>query len=273
MSSTHTGAETPAATPAAPIAFRQLLPVPGGADADPAAAYAYPADLDRPWVRANMVASADGGAVGPSGRSRDLSSAPDRRIMGALRALCDVVLVGAATARVEGYGPVRVRRAWEGLREGRARTPAVAVVSRSLDLPADLLTQAPSHARTLVFTTSGAPVDRRREVAARADLVVVEGDSVAPAHIVDALAERGLYRVLTEGGPRLLAEFVAAELLDELCLTLSPHLLGSGPPRIVAGGPDAPGAPERTTGARSTPVRMAHLLEAEGSLFARYVRE
>ncbi|WDZ89011.1 dihydrofolate reductase family protein [Nocardiopsis sp. HUAS JQ3] len=269
MSSTHTGADAPAA----PIAFRQLLPVPGGADADPAAAYAYPADLDRPWVRANMVASADGGAVGPSGRSRDLSSAPDRRIMGALRALCDVVLVGAATARVEGYGPVRVRRAWEGLRGGRARTPAVAVVSRSLDLPADLLTEAPPHARTLVFTTGGAPADRRREVAARADLVVVEGDSVTPAHIVDALAERGLHRVLTEGGPHLLSEFVAAGLLDELCLTLSPHLLGAGPPRIVAGGPGAPGAPEPAAGARSTPVRMAHLLEAEGSLFARYVRE
>ncbi|PDP84446.1 hypothetical protein CQJ94_27620 [Glycomyces fuscus] len=270
MSSTHTGAEAPAA-PAAPVAFRELLPSPGGRDVDLAAAYAYPADLDRPWVRANMVASADGGAVGPSGRSRDLSSVPDRRIMGALRALCDVVLVGAATARVEGYGPVRVRRAWEGLRAGRARTPAVAVVSRSLDLPADLLTGAPPDARTLVFTTDGSPERRRREVAEHADLVVVEGASVTPAHVVDGLAERGLHRVLTEGGPHLLAEFVAAGLLDELCLTLSPHLLGPGSPRIVAGGAQAPGAPESAS-AQSTPVRMAHLLEAEGSLFARYVR-
>ncbi|WP_026122825.1 dihydrofolate reductase family protein [Nocardiopsis halotolerans] len=269
MSSTHTGG---ADATAAPIAFRELLPSPGGADADPAAAYAYPGDLDRPWVRANMVASADGGAIGPSGRSRDLSSAPDRRVMGALRALCDVVLVGAATARVEGYGPVRVRRAWEGLRAGRPRTPAVAVVSRSLDLPEALVTEAPADARTLVFTTSDSPAQRRRAIAEHADVVVVEGVSVTPAHVVNGLAERGLYRVLTEGGPHLLAEFVAAGLLDELCLTLSPHLLGSGAPRIVAGGPDTPGAPDQAS-AQSTPVRMAHLLEAQGSLFARYVRE
>jgi riboflavin biosynthesis pyrimidine reductase len=77
--------------------------------------------------------------------------------------------------------------------------------------------------------------------------------------------------VLTEGGPHLLAEFVAAGLLDELCLTLSPHLLGSGSPRIVAGGSGTPGAPEHAS-VQSTPVRLAHLLEAEGNLFARYLR-
>ncbi|MEE2037260.1 pyrimidine reductase family protein [Nocardiopsis sp. CT-R113] len=255
-----------------PVVFRELLPSPGAADVDLADAYAYPTDPDRPWVRANMVASADGGAVGPSGRSRDLSSAPDRRVMGVLRGLCDVVLVGAGTARKEAYGPVRGRKAWEGLRAGRAPTPAVAVVSRSLDLPDTLLTEAPEDARTLVFTTRHAPAERRRRVGRYADVVEVDGESVTPAHVVDGLAERGMHRVLTEGGPHLLAEFVAAGLLDELCLTLSPHLLGSGSPRIVAGGPDTPGAPA-TGPLRSTPVRIAHLLEAEGNLFARYVRD
>lgn len=264
MSSTHTGD-----APAEPITFRELLPGPAGTDVDLPAAYAYPEDLDRPWVRANMVASADGGAVDPSGSSRALSSAPDRRVMGLLRALCDVVLVGATTARRENYRPIRVRSAWEGLRAGRPHAPAVAVVSRTLDLPASLLTETPGDARTLVFTTDGSPVRRRREVAARADVVVVDGPSVTPAHVVSGLAERGLYRVLTEGGPHLLAEFVAAGLLDELCLTLSPHLLGSGPPRIVA---DAPGSPRHAC-ARATPLRMARLLEARGSLFSRYVRE
>ncbi|MEU0241160.1 pyrimidine reductase family protein [Nocardiopsis sp. NPDC006198] len=267
MSTEHAGG----AGTSAPVTFRELLPSPGAADVDPALAYAYPPDLDRPWVRANMVASADGGAVGPSGRSRDLSSAPDRRLMGVLRGLCDVVLVGAGTARTEGYGPVRARKAWEGLRAGRARTPAVAVVSRSLDLPEELLTEAPEDARTLVLTTRGAPEERRRRVARYADVVVVDGASVTPAHVVGELAARGMRRILTEGGPHLLGEFVAAGLLDELCLTLSPHLLGSGPPRIVAGGPGAPGAPEAWS-QQSTPVRIAHLLEAEGNLFARYVR-
>ncbi|WP_150240845.1 pyrimidine reductase family protein [Nocardiopsis quinghaiensis] len=269
MSSTHTGG---ADAPAAPIAFRELLPSPGGTDVDLADAYAYPEALHRPWIRANMVASADGGAIGPSGRTRDLSSSPDRKVMGVLRGLCDVVLVGAATVRLEGYGPVRARRTWDGLRAGRPSTPAVAVVSRSLGLPEQLLTEAPEDARTLVFTTTDSPERRRREVAEYADLVVIDGASVTPAHVVNGLAERGLYRVLTEGGPHLLAEFVAAGLLDDLCLTLSPHLLGSGAPRIVAGGPDTPGAPDHAS-AQSTPVRMAHLLEAEGNLFARYLRE
>ncbi|WP_116247180.1 dihydrofolate reductase family protein [Nocardiopsis sp. FIRDI 009] len=257
--------------PPDPGPFQQLLPR-GGTDVDLASVYAYPDDLDRPWVRANMVASADGGAIGPSGRSRDLSSAPDRRVMGVLRGLCDVVLVGAATARVEGYAPVRPRRTWEPLRRGRTRTPPIAVVSRTLDIPERLLAPGPEEARTIVFTTASAPRERRDRVRARADLVVVDGVSVGPEHIVNALGERGLFRVLTEGGPHLLAEFVAAGLLDELCLTLSPHLLGAGSPRVVAGGPGTPGAPTRAS-VRNTPVRMAHLLEADGNLFARYLRE
>nr|WP_121188337.1 dihydrofolate reductase family protein [Nocardiopsis sp. Huas11] len=251
--------------------LRELLPAPGATDVDLASVYAYPVGLDRPWVRANMVASADGGAVGPSGRSRDLSSVPDRRIMGVLRGLSDVVLVGAATARAEGYGPVRSRRAWAHLREGRPDTPRVAVVSRSLDLPEALLTEAPQDARTLVFTTSHAPPERIARVREHAEVVVVEGRSVGPEHVVNGLAERGLYRVLTEGGPHLLAEYVAAGLLDELCLTVSPHLLGSGAPRIVAGGSGAPGAPEHAS-VQNTPVRLARLLEADGHLFARYLR-
>ncbi|MBQ1083165.1 pyrimidine reductase family protein [Nocardiopsis sp. B62] len=267
MSSTHSAGPAPE-----PARFRELLPVPGNTDVDLAEAYAYPLALDRPWVRANMVASADGGAIGPSGRSRDLSSDPDRRVMGLLRGLCDVVLVGAATARKEGYRPVRPREVWDRLREGRPSTPRIAVVSRSLELDAELLTTAPDDARTIVFTVADAPAELREFVAEHADLVVVDGVSVGPEHIVNALAERGLYRVLTEGGPHLLAEFVAAGLLDELCLTVSPHLLGAGSPRIVTGGPGTPGTLERTS-ARSTPVRMAHLLEAHGHLFTRYLRE
>lgn len=266
MSSTHTdGTNTP-------TAFRELLPSPGGADVDLTAAYAYPEGLDRPWIRANMVASTDGGAVGPSGRSLELSSGPDRRVLGLLRGLCDVVLVGAATARAEGYGPVRARKAWTELRAGRTPTPAVAVVSRSLDLPEKLWKEAPGYARTLVFTTTESPVRRRRAVEEYADVVVIDGESVRPAHVVEALAERGLYRVLTEGGPHLLAEFVGAGLLDELCLTLSPLLLGPGAPRIVAGGPGSREVSAHAP-AQSTPVRLAHLLEAQGSLFARYTRD
>ena len=266
MSSTH------AAGSSEPARLRELLPDPEHTDVRPEEAYAYPTDLTRPWVRANMVASADGGAVGPSGRSRDMSSEPDRRVMAVLRGLCDVVVVGASTARHEGYKPVRPREIWAELRAGRPATPRIAVVSRTLEIDDELLTTAPDDARTLVFTVENSPADRRAFVAEHADLVVVDEYSVRPRHILDALSERGLYRVLTEGGPHLLAEFVAADLLDELCLTVSPHLLGVGSPRIVAGGPPVPGVPGVDT-QRTTPLRLAHLLEAQGNLFTRYLRD
>lgn len=241
--------------------FRRLLPG-AGADVDLAAAYAYPPSPDRPFIRANMVSTVDGGAWGPSGRTRELSSAADRAVMGVLRALCDVVLTGAATARIEGYRPVREREVWRELRSGRPATPPVAVVTRTLDVHPELLSGAPPHARTIVLTTESAPVDRRKAAAEHADVVVAGDDSVQPDAVARALGERGLYRVLTEGGPHLLADLASADRLDELCLTLSPYLGGPGASRIVAG--DAP--------AHARDLRLDQLLESSGSLFMRYVR-
>ncbi|MBB6171308.1 riboflavin biosynthesis pyrimidine reductase [Nocardiopsis mwathae] len=243
---------------AAPL-FRSLFPRPEF-DVDLASSYAYPAVPERPWLRANMVSSADGGAWGASGRTRELSSRADRAVMGVLRGLSDVVVAGAATARIEGYRPVRPREVWKGLRAGRPATPSIAVVTRTLDLHPDLLSEAPADARTIVFTTESAPEERRRAAAAMADVVVAGEDSVRPQQVLAALAERGLFRVLTEGGPHLLAEFTAEGLLDELCLTVSPHLLGPAASRIVAG--DSPSHPRD--------LRLESLLESEGALFARY---
>ncbi|MBV2366137.1 dihydrofolate reductase family protein [Streptomonospora nanhaiensis] len=251
----------PTGTPDAPR-FRALLPEPA-ADVDLAAAYAYPSGLEGPWLRANMVASADGGAWGPSGRTAELSSPPDRALMSVLRAHADVVLAGAATARIEGYRPVRPREVWGDLRAGRTATPPLALVTRTLDVHPDVLEKAPPEAPTIVFTTESAPADRRRAAAASgAEVVVAGADSVRPEEVLAGLAERGLVRVLTEGGPHLLAEFAAAGLLDELCLTLSPRLLGPAAARIVAGA-----APSHTQD-----LRLAAVLESEDSLFVRYRR-
>src|SRR5262249_46727695 len=95
---------------------RQVYP--GGSvltDAALAALYAYP-DPGVPrgcWVRANMVASVDGAAT-LDGRAGGLSGEADEQVFAMLRALADVILVGAGTARAEGYGPVRPES--EGLR-------------------------------------------------------------------------------------------------------------------------------------------------------------
>ena len=221
--------------------------------------YAYP---DGRWLRANMVATADG-AASLNGVTQGISSDTDRRVFALLRTLCDVILVGASTAREEKYKPARPRELWSHLRAGRPPTPPIAVVTGRLDLDPDspLITAAPPDARTILITTASAPATRRDQLARHAEVIVAGQDTVDLTTAVDALAERGHRRLLTEGGPQLLAGLIAAGLLDELCLTIGPLMAGPGARRIVAGGRAAP-----------LPLRLAHVLEDQGFLLCRYTR-
>lgn len=239
--------------------MRLLTAPPGELDnAALAELYAYPRER---WLRANFVSSADGAGF-LDGRSEGLSSEDDRRLFGVLRVLADVVLVGAGTARTEGYKPARRREALAALRAGRPPTPPIALVSRALklDLESPLFADAPADARTIVITCEAAPPELRASVARVADVIVAGGEAVDLTEAAAALAGRGLGRVLCEGGPRLLTHVAAAGLLDELCLTVSPLLAGPGPHRITEGAPFSP-----------RPMRLAHVLESGGFLFCRYL--
>lgn len=249
--------------------------------------YAYPASGmgDRPWLRANMVVSADG-AASLAGRSAGLSGPADRLVFSVLRSLADVILVGAGTARVERYRPAAERDIWAALRDGRVLTPPIAVVTRELSLDPDgpLLAGTPAGSRTIVLTTAAAPAARRAAAARHADVIVAGVDSLTPAAVIGALAERGYRRLLIEGGPSLLAHFTAAGLLDDLCLTISPVLEGGWAGRILrapqtppeaaqdgaAGqdGPETAGGPGVLAG-----LRLVHVLEDRGSLLCRYLRD
>jgi len=233
-------------------------------------AYPDPAAGSAPWVRANMVASADG-AGSLDARSGGLSGSADRTLFKVLRSLADVIVAGAGTARAERYRPVREGEVWPQLRQGRTPTPPIAVVTRGLSISADdpLLTSAPQGARTIVFTTKAAPPARRAAVARYADLVVTGGDEVSPADLVAALAERGHRRILVEGGPTLLGELVTAGLLDELCLTVSPLLEGGHAGRILAGMPGV--KPGRDGDGSRCGLSLGHVLEDQGFLFCRYL--
>ncbi|WP_248965860.1 pyrimidine reductase family protein [Sphaerisporangium perillae] len=238
--------------------MRRILPSPAD-DVDLADAYAYPR---RDWLRLNMVAGADGGTW-LKGVSEGLSGKGDRRVFGVLRGLADVVLAGAATVRTEAYGPARPRPSWRELREGRPLAPPIAVITRrlDLDLASPLFTEAEPYARTIVITTERAPKDRREEAARYADVIVAGDDRVDMALAVAALSERGLGRILCEGGPRINGQLAAAGLVDELCLTISPLLTGGDAARILNGP------------ASSTPLNLSHVLEEEGFLFCKYTRE
>jgi len=243
--------------------------------------YAYPAGpSDAPWLRANMIESIDG-AASLSGRSGGLSGDADRLVFAVLRSLADVILVGASTARAENYRPVREQEIWPELRGRRQQsTPPIAVVTRKLDLDLDspLVAGAPGGARTILLTTQAAPADRREAAAAHADVVVTGPDTVPPSAMAAELASRGYRNVLLEGGPTLLRQVSEAGLLDDLCLTFSPVLEGGMAGRILAPpqAPSGPGGGSRSGAAAregaATKLRLAHVLEDDGSLLCRYLR-
>jgi len=209
---------------------------------------------------ANMVAGLDGSAA-VQGRVGPLSTGPDARLFERMRTLADVVLVGAETVRREGYG-VRLPADVEATRREAGRAPLrVAVVSASLELADDLplFRDADADHRPIVLTTAlsdrakldGVPVE-----------VIVAGDSrVDPARALTELAARHLPVVLCEGGPQLLGAVIAADMLDEYLLTLTPLIGGDRLPVV-----------DTTDIAQLHRFDLAHVAEEDGSLFLRYLR-
>ncbi|MGY2082542.1 dihydrofolate reductase family protein [Blastococcus sp. SYSU DS0539] len=238
--------------------MRRLLPEPADLD-DAGLLEAYRCPPGR-RLRMDFIASPDG-AITVGGVSAGLGSPGDRRVFRVLRALADVVLVGHGTAAAEGYRPVLPDSAVGRLRAstGRPPTAPIAVVSRraSLDPWSGLVADAVSP--TILVTCAAAdPARRAALTAAGVDVLVSGDDDVDLPAALDALAGRGLEQVTCEGGPQLLRSALAAGVVDELDLSLSPALVG-GETRLL----DA---------ALPGPVRLTlrQVLEEDGTLFTRY---
>jgi riboflavin biosynthesis pyrimidine reductase len=195
-----------------------------------------PRPAHRPWIELCMVSSLDGSTVVDQ-NSRALSNPTDQELLLTLRSLVDVVLVGAATVRKEGYGP--------------PKTPnlRIAVVSRSahFDFSLPLWTSG----RALLVLPEDAPSVPVESVRAG----VGELDLARAVGMIDADA------VQAEGGATLNGALAAADLIDELNLTLSPRMTGGDGARVTVG---APPSQHR--------MQLAHVLEDDGFLFTRYVR-
>jgi riboflavin biosynthesis pyrimidine reductase len=220
--------------------------------------------LEAGGVRVNFIASVDG-AVTVSGKSGGLQTPGDNLIFAALRDLADVVLVGAGTARTEGYtaltqsaGRMAKRRA-----NGLAPSLPLAIVTRSLgvDPTSALFTAAAPDARTLIFTCATAKPAEHSELAKVAEIIVCGDAEVDLSEVHGILSGRGLRRILCEGGPTLFADLADTENVTELCLSISPMLVGPGSGRITNG-------PEWQRG--SLKLSLQGLLEEEGALFARH---
>ncbi|ANS77908.1 5-amino-6-(5-phosphoribosylamino)uracil reductase [Serinicoccus hydrothermalis] len=187
--------------------------------------YAVPDDADpgARWVRGSFIATLDGRVTGPDGLSGGLNegSAGDHAAFGTQRRWAQAVVVGAGTARSEGYGPL------EGC--------LLVVVTRSGKVPESLR----DHPDVLV--------------------VGGDGDEVTPARVLEAVGERGLHRVVVDGGPALFGAWVAAGAVDELCLTVRPVIAGGEGPSLLPADVRLPELLGRAT----------HLLEWEGDLLLR----
>src|SRR5215208_4003258 len=248
------------------IELTQLGPVDDIDDGRLTDFYAYPDDLQSCWVRGNMIASLDGGAT-DDGKAGGLAGTGDRAVFSLMRHAADVILVGASTVRIENYSgaqlPVSAREARR--RRGQAEVPPIAVVTRSGNIDPSALLFTRTEVPPLILTTSRFHDDTRRRLGSVAEVIDASGsepDSVDSATVLKILADRGLYRVLTEGGPLFLGMLIEDGHLDELCLTIAPILVGGGSKRIVTG-----------MGSVHTKMRRTHLMtDDDGYLYSRYVK-
>lgn len=247
--------------------MRRLLPEPAS-PIDPVDAYAdMPHAAGRPGLRLNMIASIDG-AIAVDGTSGGLGGDADRRVYDALRSLTDIVLVAAGTVRAEGYGPARLSEEARAARAARGQSPLprIAVVSRSLDLGWEdrLFRDAAPGARPLVVTCAAAPEAALRRAGEVAEVVTAGDATVDLGAALAMLGRLGARSVLAEGGPRLNAALAAAGVLDEVCLTISPRLVGGDARRILAGPAD---------GGPIARMRLHSVCEDDGFLFVRHRAE
>ncbi|MGV0385454.1 pyrimidine reductase family protein [Corynebacterium tuberculostearicum] len=171
-------------------------------------------------VRTNMVSTLTGSAT-MNHVSEDMGNDTDGQLFAALRNWADVVLVGAQTVRAEDYSGVAP--ATDG-----SRPAPIAVPSRSLDfdITSDFFTDFITPPIFLVPHSSRDD----QELAKRIATIESTGAEVCDAgegtvqNYISVLKDRGFKRVLCEGGPGMIGQLVDIDAIDQMYLTLDPHL-------------------------------------------------
>ncbi|MFL5871425.1 MAG: dihydrofolate reductase family protein [Solirubrobacterales bacterium] len=242
--------------------MRRLIPDPGETTpADQAAGLdlAGLAGAERPYLVTNFVLTLDGQAT-IAGRSGPIGSDSDTAMLVALRTRVDAVMIGAGTMRAERYGRVvgdpakRERRR----RDGFSEDPLMVIVSGRLDLPWDAPLFTEGHGTVLITTASDVdPPETKTAVEVLRQPAGIDVRALM-THLRTAHSVRAL---LCEGGPRLHAQLIEAEVVDELFVTHAPKVAGGDGLGLVAGLTE-----------RVRPLEVAWLLyeETTGELFARY---
>ncbi len=248
--------------------MRQLLPD-LLEDVDVDALYAGDAregPVDRPWVMSNMISSIDGAAA-IDGASGALGGPGDKAVFSALRSVADVVLAAAGTVRAEHYRPPQTTAAQQAGRVARGQQPfpRIAVVSGRLDLDYTAPLFAPdSPSRPIVITGTRPSPEQLGRASEVAEVIVAGADRVDLGEALRRLGALGARVVLCEGGPSLIGQLVADDLVDESCLTISPLLVGGDADphrarrdgRPVPADAPGPGAGRRRHADAAVPARL-----------------
>lgn len=228
--------------------------------------YAHPVGPQGCWLRTNFVTTLDGSIYGPDGRSGSINTESDHQLFALQRALADVILVGAGTARVEGYRAADLAPWQSAVRQRRelAEFPSLVIVTATLQLdPLIGCADGAPSGPVIIATTDDhdeAAIHPFRE--AGIEVWQLGHGTVRLADLVDRLAGQGHGRILCEGGPRLHHGLLRAGLVDELAITLAPTVVGGEGPRTVHGDWIAP-----AQGFRPDKV----LLADDQTLFLSYV--
>ncbi len=218
----------------------------------------------RTHVVAGMVSSLDG-AIALDGLSGGLSGKADKDVFLYLRSIADVILVGASTAREENYGQPRLTDELRAQRvaRGQAQLPRIAVVTRSMhiDWSSRLFSDPASPAGLpLVVCPHNTPPALYEPAEGKAELLKAGADDVDFPAALGQLHARGAKLVLCEGGPHINGQLLSAGMVDEICLTVSPVLVGGRGPRMTGWDEPQP----------ALGLDLLSLCEADGVLLLRY---
>src|SRR6202042_2683203 len=182
---------------------------------------------DRPYILLSCGMSIDGYLGSASPRRLELSNNADFDRVDAVRASCDAILVGAATVRHDNprlLGRSEARREPRRAR-GMPASPIKVTVTGRGELDPDANFFAAGDAEKLVYCASERALDTSSRLGPVAT-VLDGGQTVDMRSISEDLGDRGVARLMVEGGGNVHTQFLTGNLVDELQLTVAPFFVG-----------------------------------------------
>ncbi|MEO7350232.1 MAG: dihydrofolate reductase family protein [Terrimesophilobacter sp.] len=165
------------------------------------------------WLRINLISTVNGNVAGHDGTSEGLTNKTDRSILGAIRSLSDIVLVGANSVRKEGYF--------------LPKNAPLAIVTGSGELGGHRIPSDVDAGAVIVLCPQNAEATVRASLGdTPVTVITLPGPRLDPGDLIEALHDHGYDSIVCEGGPNLAGQLLDAGLVDELCLSTSPLING-----------------------------------------------